>query len=57
MKFFECCIKCKPPKRYPGCSANCPDYKKDRAKFDEYKAQEKLRADLDKYYKKYPNNF
>lgn len=23
---FECCQFCVPPKRYPGCSARCPEY-------------------------------
>ena len=55
MKFFECCHKCKPPRRYPGCSARCPDYKKDRKLYDEFVEAEKLRKDLDKYNKLYPN--
>lgn len=32
--YFECCRICVPPKRYPGCSGKCPDYKEARAKFD-----------------------
>ena len=55
MSFFECCHKCKPPKRYPGCSGKCPEYARDRKKFDECKAHEKLRIDLNQYDKKYPN--
>ena len=35
MNYFECCMHCVAPKRYPGCSGICPDYKKARAKYDE----------------------
>ena len=31
---FECCIPCKPPKRYPGCHDHCPEYAVARAKYD-----------------------
>ena len=24
--YFECCHRCKPPKRHPGCHAKCPEY-------------------------------
>ena len=56
MGFFECCHKCKPPKRYPGCSSKCPEYAKGRKKLDECNAREKLRKDLQQYYKPYPND-
>ena len=49
MNYFECCIPCKPPKRYPGCSGSCPEYKKARAKFDADKAKERRTISL-KYY-------
>lgn len=39
MNYFECCHKCVPPKRYPGCSGPCPEYAKARAKFDADKAR------------------
>lgn len=39
MNYFECCIPCVPPKRYPGCSGKCPEYKTARAKFDADKAK------------------
>lgn len=32
---FECCHKCKAPKRHPGCHSHCPDYKEERAAYDE----------------------
>lgn len=28
---IKCCNGCVPPKRYPGCKANCPDYIIDNA--------------------------
>ena len=28
MIYFKHCRDCKPPKRYPGCSGICEDYKK-----------------------------
>lgn len=38
---IECCHNCKPPKRYPGCGANCPEYKKEKAKYVADKQREK----------------
>lgn len=35
---FECCIPCKPPKRYPGCHDCCPEYAAARAKYEQDKA-------------------
>ena len=35
---FECCIPCKPPKRYPGCHDHCPEYAAARAKHEQDKA-------------------
>ena len=32
--YFECCHYCVAPKRYPGCSGSCPEYKEARARFD-----------------------
>ena len=37
MGFFECCHKCVPPKRYPGCSGTCPEYAEQRVLFDAQK--------------------
>ena len=39
MNYFECCHVCVPPKRYPGCSAKCPEYAEARAKFEADKAR------------------
>lgn len=56
MGFFEECHKCKPPKRKPGCQDTCPHYKEDRAKYDKCAKKDKLRRELDRYNKPYPNN-
>ena len=34
MIYFKHCRDCKPPKRYPGCSGICEDYKKDRERYE-----------------------
>ena len=34
MIYFKHCRECKPPKRYPGCSGVCEDYKRDRERYD-----------------------
>lgn len=39
MGAFESCNGCVAPKRYPGCHGTCPEYKKDRAKYDQRKAK------------------
>ncbi len=31
---IKCCKDCVPPKRYPGCGANCPEYKEERKQLD-----------------------
>lgn len=49
MNYFECCHICVPPKRYPGCSGTCPDYKKARAKYDADRARNRKGITL-KYY-------
>ena len=46
MIFFDCCYKCVPPKRYPGCSAKCPEYKERRAKWDANVARERKRTSV-----------
>lgn len=30
---IECCYNCVPPKRYPGCGANCQEYKDEKARY------------------------
>lgn len=39
MNYFECCHYCVPPKRYPGCSGTCPEYKAGKEKLDADKAR------------------
>ena len=46
MAMFECCHHCKPPKRKPGCHGYCPEYKAERAKYDEKMDAEKARRRL-----------
>lgn len=55
MGFFDDCIKCKPPKRYPGCSANCPSYKKGKALLEKSKEAERKYKESRMLDKKYPN--
>ena len=50
MNYFECCHHCVAPKRYPGCSGSCPEYKEARARLDADKARERDRTALDLYY-------
>ena len=38
---ITCCKDCVAPKRYPGCSGKCPDYKEQRAKLDKEKEAER----------------
>lgn len=35
---MKCCTPCVPPKRHPGCHAECPEYKEERAEYDRLKA-------------------
>ena len=49
MNYFECCHGCVAPKRYPGCSGKCPEYKEARAKYDADKAKANEQIAL-KYY-------
>ena len=35
---INCCRYCVPPKRYPGCHGTCPEYRYQRAIYDERKA-------------------
>lgn len=37
--FFECCIGCVTPKRYPGCSGKCNEYAEAKAKHEERKKE------------------
>ena len=49
MNYFECCMKRVPPKRYPGCSGKCPEYKAGKDKYEADKARDKEKHAL-KYY-------
>lgn len=46
MANFECCHKCKAPKRHPGCHDHCPEYKAERAAYDEKMDVEKSKRRL-----------
>lgn len=41
MNQFKCCFYCVPPKRHPGCHAECAEYIKSRAEFDRMREIEK----------------
>lgn len=45
MIFFECCYKCVPPKRYPGCHASCKEYLDERKRHDAVVALQKKERD------------
>lgn len=47
-KLFECCHKCKPPRRGPTCHSTCPEYLRDVAENERLKAidREGYEADL-----------
>lgn len=36
---IKCCQFCVAPKRYPGCHGSCQEYLKEKAEYDERKAQ------------------
>lgn len=36
---FECCHKCTPPKRTPGCHDHCSEYQAEKAARDHLKKQ------------------
>lgn len=38
MNPFECCRKCVAPKRHPGCSGSCEEYKKAKEAYEFSKA-------------------
>lgn len=56
MGFFDCCIKCKPPKRYPGCSDKCPEYSEQWILNEVSKAQERQRIKIGAAKTDYLNN-
>ena len=56
MGFFECCHNCMSPKRYPGCSGKCPEYKEQRELFDARKEAERKRSQVSSARTDYLNN-
>lgn len=40
-RLFECCHKCKPPKRSPTCHGSCPEYLADRARLNELNVEDR----------------
>ena len=40
---FECCMRCKAPKRYPGCHDHCTEYAAAKANHDERRAIDERR--------------
>lgn len=50
---IKCCEHCVPPKRHPGCHAECQEYKHDKAEYEELKAEirsEKQKAQMTEAY-------
>lgn len=52
MNYFKHCRDCKPPKRHPGCSGVCEDYKKDRERYDADMAKNPDKTAISGYYAK-----
>lgn len=50
MGYYECCHYCVAPKRYPGCSDKCPEYKEAKAKHEADKARERERISPIRYH-------
>lgn len=49
-KLFECCHKCKPPKRGPTCHSTCPEYLRDAAENERLKAIDRQKGyEADRY--------
>lgn len=46
-KFFNSCYNCRPPKRYPGCHATCPNYAEDKKNYNAIKVVADLEKQLD----------
>ena len=44
---MKCCHHCVPPKRHTACWGTCPDYIKEKAEYEEKKAAERKRRDVD----------
>jgi hypothetical protein len=39
---FKACKECTAPKRHPGCHDRCPEYLKEKAEYQEWKAKHDL---------------
>lgn len=44
---ITCCNGCVPPKRNPHCHSTCPEYKEQKAKHDEEKAEYFKKSEVD----------
>lgn len=49
INYFECCQHCVAPKRYPGCSGKCPEYKEARARLEADKERYRKQTMVDDY--------
>jgi hypothetical protein len=45
---FSACRNCVAPKRHPGCHDSCPEYRAERAEYDERKAIHDRKHGIDK---------
>lgn len=50
MNYFKCCLDCVAPKRYPGCSAKCEVYIKEKKRYDFDKKKARVSSISDKYF-------
>lgn len=50
MSYFECCRFCEAPKRYPGCSGKCEEYKAERRRYDADMTKKPGKHPADDYY-------
>lgn len=49
MNYFEHCVKCVPPERYPGCQDHCQYYAEGKAAYDSDKAKANKHREADLY--------
>jgi hypothetical protein len=43
---IKCCYGCVPPKRYPGCHGQCPEYLAEKAEYDRLMAQDREKREI-----------
>lgn len=48
MGVIKCCNGCKPPKRNPYCHIDCPEYLAEKAAYEERKAEEDARKNIER---------